>query len=123
MSFVKYVLATTRSGPFSMKSMSHGPLISLFSVPGGSGSPLKIQLKRPKQPELGVLSKIKNKMFALIKAIRSSFSHPRTRLKTGVSFAWNLRLSELEELKNSGVSCLLSCPQHLTQFSVLNNCP
>lgn len=53
-----------------MKAMNHGLLVSLFLVPGGCGNPLKIQLKRPKQPELGVLRWLmliilKNKMFSL----------------------------------------------------------
>lgn len=50
-----------------MKAMNHGLLVSLFSVPGGCGNLLKMQLERP---ELGVLRWLiliilKNKMFSL----------------------------------------------------------
>lgn len=53
-----------------MKAMNHGLLVSLFLGAGGCGNPLKMQLKRPKQPELGVLRWLiliilKNKMFSL----------------------------------------------------------
>lgn len=64
-----------------MKAMNHGLLVSLFLGAGGCGNPLKMQLKRPKQPELGVLRWLiliilKNKMFSL-QALSNKKGHPK----------------------------------------------